>query len=510
MIKSLKYGLVVIIIILSIIIVFSSKYYALMYKNSSLDEVLFYLNSGLKGANLSVIYDFFIDQGLLIIISVIVVFIPILTYKKRFIFEIKLRNKEINIFPIKSYKLKFTYAMAIFIIATTFSYNTLGVSAYLKQLKEYSTFIEEEYVNPNEIEIIFPEQKRNLIIIYLESMETTMINKKNGGGWEYSVIPELEKIALENINFSNTDTIGGAYATSGATWTVAGLVSATSGLPLKIPIDGNQYTKENFLPGAISLGDILKDEGYNLEFIFGSDSNFGGRYQYFSHHGAYNIFDLNTAIDRKLMSSEDAVFWGFEDSDLFEWAKQEIIELANQEKPFNFNLLTVNTHFEDGWLEKEAEIKYSTQYENVHAYSSKQVSEFVLWLQQQNFYKDTTVVLLGDHNSMQSEEYYEDKISSENLERVTYNAFLNTPLYPIQEKQRYFSSLDMYPTLLASIGVEISGNKLGLGTNLFSNEKTLFEKYGVNYVNYELGKNSIFYNTKILKEDYVELLNNGK
>ena len=210
------------------------------------------------------------------------------------------------------------------------------------------------------------------------------------------------------------------------------------------------------------------------------------------------------------MSSEDAVFWGFEDSDLFEWAKQEIIELANQEKPFNFNLLTVNTHFEDGWLEKEAEIKYSTQYENVHAYSSKQVSEFVLWLQQQNFYKDTTVVLLGDHNSMQSEEYYEDKISSENLERVTYNAFLNTPLYPIQEKQRYFSSLDMYPTLLASIGVEISGNKLGLGTNLFSNEKTLFEKYGVNYVNYELGKNSIFYNTKILKEDYVELLNNGK
>lgn len=56
----------------------------------------------------------------------------------------------------------------------------------------------------------------------------------------------------------------------------------------------------------------------------------------------------------------------------------------------------------------------------------------------------------------------------------------------------------MFPTTLASLGVEIEGNRLGLGTNLFSNEKTLIEKYGIKYVNKELAYNSSFYNKEIL------------
>ncbi|MPN02062.1 hypothetical protein SDC9_149275 [bioreactor metagenome] len=106
---------------------------------------------------------------------------------------------------------------------------------------------------------------------------------------------------------------------------------------------------------------------------------------------------------------------------------------------------------------------------------------------------------------MQSNEYYKDKIIGENFQRVTYNAFLNSSVKPSKEKKRSFSNLDMFPTLLASIGVEVPGNRLGLGTNLYSEESTLFEKYGISYVNHELSRNSIFYNTKILKDDYMEL-----
>ena len=130
-------------------------------------------------------------------------------------------------------------------------------------------------------ELIFPDHKRNLVVIYLESMETTMLSEINGGAWEKSVAPELENLAINNINFSNTDQLGGAYPVTGATWTVAGLVASTAGIPLKIPIDGNEYTTtDNFLSGAYSLGDVLKNEGYNLKFMFGSNSRFGGRYQY--------------------------------------------------------------------------------------------------------------------------------------------------------------------------------------------------------------------------------------
>ena len=34
------------------------------------------------------------------------------------------------------------------------------------------------------------------------------------------------------------------------------------------------------------------------------------------------------------------------------------------------------------------------------------------------------------------------------------------------------------PTILSAMGYSIEGDRLGLGTNLFSGEKTLLEKYG--------------------------------
>ena len=63
--------------------------------------------------------------------------------------------------------------------------------------------------------------------------------------------------------------------------------------------------------------------------------------------------------------------------------------------------------------------------------------------------------------------------------------------------------------MLASIGVEIEGNRLGLGVNLFSEEKTNFEKYGTEYVNGELKKNSNFYNYYILGNE-TELVQENK
>ena len=174
----------------------------------------------------------------------------------------------------------------------------LGIDQYLKRTFENSTFIEEHYVDGQKISIQFPETKRNLILIYLESMENTLIDEKNGGGWASSVIPELEILARDNVNFSNTDLIGGAYPISNTGWTVAAMVATTSGLPLKIPIDQNSYTtSDNFLEGAYTLGDVLKKEGYNLNLMVGSDADFGGRTNYFTNHGEFEIFDYKRALE---------------------------------------------------------------------------------------------------------------------------------------------------------------------------------------------------------------------
>ena len=56
--------------------------------------------------------------------------------------------------------------------------------------------------------------------------------------------------------------------------------------------------------------------------------------------------------------------------------------------------------------------------------------------------------------------------------------------------------------MLASIGAKIEGEKIGLGTNLYSGIPTLAEEYGISHLNEELAKNSRFYNKKILGDDY--------
>ena len=61
------------------------------------------------------------------------------------------------------------------------------------------------------------------------------------------------------------------------------------------------------------------------------------------------------------------------------------------------------------------------------------------------------------------------------------------------EKNRIFTAMDMFPTTLASIGVKIKGNRLGLGTDLFSNEKTLCEQIGEKTFLKEIKRHSKYY-----------------
>lgn len=46
--------------------------------------------------------------------------------------------------------------------------------------------------------------------------------------------------------------------------------------------------------------------------------------------------------------------------------------------------------------------------------------------------------------------------------------------------------------------MEIEGERLGLGVNLFSDEQTLAERYGYDYMFDELSKMSTFYNKELL------------
>ena len=325
-------------------------------------------------------------------------------------------------------------------------------------------------------------------------MESTNVSIENGGLNKESYIPKLEELALKNINFSNTSKIGGALQVNNTEWTIAALIAQTSGTPMKISVDKNLF-KNNIveLKGAYTLGDILKDNGYNNYFMIGSDSEFGGRDKYFKNHGNYTIYDYYSAIDEKLIDDDYFVWWGYEDNKLFEYAKEKIIDASKEDEPFNFTILTVDTHFTDGYMDKSCENIFDSKYANSLYCSDSKIYSFIKWIKKQDFYKDTTIIISGDHLTLQ-DNFYEENTD---YNRTTYNAFINTPIKPINEKNRQFSTFDMFPTTLASLGVKIEGNRLGLGVNLFSEEETLIEKLGYNKFNKEISKKSKYYDKKI-------------
>ena len=348
----------------------------------------------------------------------------------------------------------------------------------------------------------FPAQKRNLIHIYLESVENTYFSKELGGLMDENLMPELSELAKEGYSFSDrSEGFGGPPWTTGGHWSVASMVNMGTGLPMKVPVDGNSYgSPNNFLPGAVAIGDILQEQGYEQAVMFGADANFGGLSYYFASHGNFEILDYNKMKELGKIPEDYYVWWGYEDSKLFEFAKEELTKLSKTGKPFHFVMETANTHFPDGYLEPDAPTPYESQYANVIAYSSYQTEQFVRWIQQQPFYENTTIVLIGDHLSM-DQNFFKDLDS--NYRRTTFNLILNPApnVRDIPEDRlhnRQWANFDMFPTLLSSIGVEIEGDRLGLGTDLFSGTPTRFEEDGTAEVNEILRQRSNFYNNNIL------------
>ena len=447
------------------------------WSHLSMDELIFHLQSPLEGTNTDMVKEYLIEcLAPALVIFVVVILFMIFFRKKRWFYVFD------------------GVLLIVFILIIGVSINTtvqkLDVDGYLESQGSYSEFIDTYYVDPANTMITFPEQKRNLIYIFLESMETTYADTENGGAFEENVIPELTELAQENEDFSGeVEKLNGAYASTGATWTMGAMFAHTSGLPLNVSIDENNMdTQEHFFPGIITLGDILSEEGYSQTLLIGSDATFGGRRLYFTDHGNYDIIDYPYAIENGMIPQDHYVWWGYEDYYLFDFAKEKLEELSDQGNPFNLTMLTVDTHFEDGYLCNKCTDAYGAdQYSNVMACSSRQIGEFIQWIQQQDFYENTTVVLVGDHLTMDAD-YCED--ISEEYERKTYVSYINAPVENKTDITREYATLDLFPTTLAALGAEIDGNRLGLGTNLFSSDQTLTERFGIDQMDKELRKKS--------------------
>lgn len=222
------------------------------------NQVIFHLMAPMEGTDTTLIYDF-IDTCLPLPLIVTAVFAIMFLIQIKFSEQIKAKqcailNLILAICSVLSFGIGFNRAAI-----------SINADAYIQSIMHPSTIYEEYYVDPSTVQYTFPEQKRNLIYIFLESMETTYEDASNGEALDHNLIPELTEVQNINLNFGQENINNrGFHVLANNGWTVAAMIGQTSGIPLSIPIDGNSYTSDgNFLNGARSIGEILEDNGYS-------------------------------------------------------------------------------------------------------------------------------------------------------------------------------------------------------------------------------------------------------
>lgn len=361
-----------------------------------------------------------------------------------------------------------------------------------------SKFFIENYVNPDSVKITPPEQKRNIILIYLESLETTFSDKEHGGNQDSNLIPEITKLSLQNLSFGKSkNLIGGGLDANGSSHTFGSFHTRSLGIPGIF-----NYKRTPILQHYNSLYKILNDNGYQQIFFQGNSGLFK-EFQYFAQNQKINeIYGPDDIIQRLNLNTTDLIKYhggrSAPDKDIFKFANQILDTIS---EPFSMTFFTIDTHSPHGIYDPDC-IK-STDEKNKDELLkasvrcvSRELDKFLTSIKSKPLYKNTSIVIFGDHLFMGT------RLVKDFNNRKWINIFVNVPKKPILEENRLFSDIDMFPTILSSINFDIEGNKLGFGTDLFSDKKTFVETIGLDSLNKEIKAmpSHLIYESYLLKK----------
>ena len=174
--------------------------------------------------------------------------------------------------------------------------------------------------------------------------------------------------------------------------TVRGLEALSLCVP---PSAGESIIKQkNNRMGDLSVGSVLKKQGYRVQFLYGGDSYFDNMGDFFSHNG-YEV------IDRSSIRPQETTFaniWGVCDEDMFNKSLKVFDADAKGGKPFFAHIMTTSNHrpytYPDGRIKvngdkntREAAVKY-TDYA---------IGKFIRDASRKPWFHNTVFVVIADH-----------------------------------------------------------------------------------------------------------------
>ncbi|MFK8058713.1 MAG: LTA synthase family protein [Polaribacter sp.] len=292
--------------------------------------------------------------------------------------------------PVNQSNVYFSSKMFANHAATNFIWNFFNTITHKTDGKNPYTYFDDEtakkIINRTKNELleantdsILNTKQPNIVLILWESLSAKVVGSLGG---ESGVTPNLNRLSKEGILFTNF--YGNGDRTDKA---IPAILSGYYPQPVKRIM--RMPNKTRSLP---MLPKKMEAIGYKTSFYYGGDLNFGNMNTYLRNAGINEIVD-GSAFDKKDWNSK----WGAYD-DVF--MKRFAKDLAKkQSAPFFKIALTLSSHepYEIKGDYKFGNDSEDNNYRSAHVYTDKVIGDFIEDAKKQNWYKNTLIVIMGDH-----------------------------------------------------------------------------------------------------------------
>lgn len=280
--------------------------------------------------------------------------------------------------------------------------------------------------NEQQLRDSLPEVKKNIVLITVESLSASFMARY---GNTESITPNLDRLATESLVFDNLFAVGNR--------TVRGLEAVTLSKP---PSAGESLVKQENNTNLFSIGKLLKNKGYQVQYLYGGDSYFDNMKTFFSGN-YYEVLDKSSFGGKEVTFSN---IWGVCDEDMFAKALQVFDANSQKGTPFFSHIMTVSNHRPYTYPEDKIDISGQAQSRDGGVkYTDYAIGKFIEQAKAKPWFKDTVFVIIADHCASSAGK------ASLPLERYHIPALIYAPGFvEPREEKRLVSQIDVIPTLL--------------------------------------------------------------
>ncbi len=351
----------------------------------------------------------------------------------------------------------------LLIVATVFwalSVWQLRLIPYIYYQHTPTTLYENYYKAPQIDAIGFPGDKRNLILIYVESLEQNFSRSETYGK---NLLPNLSQLAQENPSFDNYKKL---YGTD---YTIAALLAGHCGIPYRTS-QLDTMSARNKYNNIVCLPDVLSANGYETWFAQSSPLDFARTDLFIQKHQYANIVSKETleqAFPKDVLQNNQSAFNGLSDKLLLSYVDNLFAE-GKIQQPFLFTIFTIDTHMPGTQKLEGCPNVFNDIRDNIIC-ADKNIFAFVSALQKTPYWQNTSIAIVGDHPMPKEPQ----TLSKTTHRRGIYNVFLNLPQNLPYDSKKLYTAIDLAPTYLEILGGKLDNHAFGLGRSLFSGEPGL-------------------------------------